>query len=79
MRLVPVKTVKQQARLAWHRAREELGLDPLTFSLYWYLHGAGLKQVLLIAQELLRRWRAIPTTPTTTTSCGSSRLAFTAA
>lgn len=34
-------------------AREELGLDPLTFALYWHLHGVGLKQALLIAQEIV--------------------------
>jgi len=60
MRFVPVKTVKQQARLAWHRARAEFGLNPLTFSLYWYLHGAGLKQALLIAQEIVAALESYP-------------------
>lgn len=34
-------------------AREQLGLDPVTFAIYWHLHGQDFKEALLVAQEIV--------------------------
>lgn len=34
-------------------AREQLGLDVATFAIYWYLHGQGFKDALLVAREII--------------------------
>ncbi len=33
--------------------REKLGLEPTAFAIYWHVHGEGLKNPLLLAQEIL--------------------------
>lgn len=35
------------------KARDQLGLDPTTFAVYWHLHGQGFKDALLVAQEII--------------------------
>lgn len=32
--------------------REKLGLDPSTFAVYWHLHGDGIKDALVVANEI---------------------------
>lgn len=34
-------------------AREKLGLDPSTFAVYWHLHGDGLDDALVVANEIM--------------------------
>jgi type I restriction enzyme R subunit len=33
--------------------REKLGLDPATFAVYWHLQGDGIKDALLVANEIM--------------------------
>jgi type I restriction enzyme, R subunit len=52
------QAVEQIERLLRERvdadaAREQSGLDPNTFAVYWYLHGQGLKGAQLIAHEVI--------------------------
>lgn len=35
------------------KARDQLGIDPTTFAVYWHLHGQGFKDALLVAQEIM--------------------------
>ena len=51
------KAMEQIAGLVGERAeadceRERLGLDPVTFSIYWRLHGDGIDDALLMANEI---------------------------
>jgi type I restriction enzyme R subunit len=41
-----------QERAQADTAREKLGLDPTTFAIYWHLQGEGLRDPLLLAQEI---------------------------
>jgi type I restriction enzyme R subunit len=52
------KAVEQLELLVQERdqadaAREQLGLDPTTFAIYWHLQGDGLREPLLVAQEIM--------------------------
>ncbi len=56
--LTTQKAVEQLELLMQEReqadtAREKLGLDPTTFAIYWHLQGDGLKEPLLVAQEIM--------------------------
>jgi len=56
--LTTQKAIEQIERLMEERqqadsAREQLGLDPVTFAIYWHLHGQDFKEALLVAQEIV--------------------------
>ena len=56
--LTTQKAVEQLELLIQERdqadaAREQLGLDPTTFAIYWHLQGDGLKEAQLVAQEIM--------------------------
>jgi type I restriction enzyme R subunit len=47
-----LELLMQERELA-DTAREQLGLEPTAFAIYWYLHGEGLKDALLVGQEVM--------------------------
>ena len=52
------KAIEQLALLAQEReqadaARERLGVDPITFAVYWHLNGEGFKDALTVAKEIM--------------------------
>ena len=50
--IVQIESLMEEREQA-DKARDQLGIDPTTFAVYWHLHGQGFKDALLVAQEVM--------------------------